>query len=189
MEVPQAAAADINDDEFMHILKRNSTLTARRCQMHSENHNPTCFKYSSQTCRFNFPRTLQDASTAIEAVIHLFQNNVWINAWNPSIASILRSNHDISFIPTTSNALAATYYVTNYINKGDMSTYQMILAVRLLKEQNENSADPTSPPLEKFALKKFNQITSRQETSGLAAGSLIMGYPDYYTKIHKSSLH
>ena len=87
----------------------------------SEAHNPTCFKYAkggSQQCRFNFPRPLvEETRVNSHGVIELRRNSQWINPWNPSLASALRSNHDISFVPTLTMALSTVYYMTNYATK------------------------------------------------------------------------
>jgi hypothetical protein len=77
-------------------------------------------------------------------VIHLARNHPWISPWNPSIASCLRLNHDISWIPTVSKLLALVYYITNYATKDDVSLWQMIAKGALLKQAIEKAktADP-----------------------------------------------
>ena len=90
------------DDDFYTKLVTDSNTVARKAQMHSSKHNATCFKYhqkgqSQGTCRFGMPRELVPQSYVDElGVIHLAQNNSWINLWNCAIATCLRSNHDIS---------------------------------------------------------------------------------------------
>lgn len=44
---------------FASLLKSDSKFVARKVQMHSPSHNPTCYKYNtrkSKVCRFYFPR-------------------------------------------------------------------------------------------------------------------------------------
>jgi hypothetical protein len=118
-----------SDYEFNLRLEHDSNLVARSKQLHSKNHFATCFKRRANirtrgSCRFGMPRELV-ASPKIDelGVIHLARNHPWINPWNPAIASCLRSNHDISWIPTVSKSLALIYYITNYATKDDVSPW------------------------------------------------------------------
>ncbi|PVH76112.1 hypothetical protein DL98DRAFT_382297, partial [Cadophora sp. DSE1049] len=60
-------------------------------------------------------------------VIYLARNHGWVNPWNPVIASCIRSNYDISWIPTVAKAVCFIYYITNYATKDDVSPYQMLV--------------------------------------------------------------
>ena len=107
------------------------------------------------------------------------------------MASILQSNHDISFIPTLAKTLAAIYYITNYVTKYDVSQYQLILtaaAVKRKQEEAQAASDPSEQQLrirdqgmEKFALRAFNCLQADREISGPQAASYLLGLPDYYT--------
>lgn len=86
------------------------------------------------------PRDLLPTSEVDElGVIHLARNNGWVNLWNPVIASCIRSNHDISWIPTVAKALCLIYYTTNYATKDDVSLYQMLVKAVLLKQLIERA--------------------------------------------------
>jgi hypothetical protein len=55
-------------------------------QMHSEHHNPTCFKYGKgRNCRFRFPRMLvpQSVFDEMTGVILQRRDHEWINNYNP----------------------------------------------------------------------------------------------------------
>jgi hypothetical protein len=56
-----------------------------------------------------------------------------INNWNPLISSILRSNHDITFIPSMTKTLASVYYMTNYATKDDVKLHQVVIRAAVLK--------------------------------------------------------
>jgi hypothetical protein len=125
---PPPSTGPETDTEFIQSLLRDSNHVARTKQVHSKNHTATCFKYHQQrslhnVCRFGMPRDLLKASKVDEhGIIHLARNHAWVNPWNPSIASCIRSNHDISWIPTVSKSLSLLYYITNYATKDDVST-------------------------------------------------------------------
>ncbi|KAI7969587.1 hypothetical protein EIK77_006328 [Talaromyces pinophilus] len=108
-----------SDSEFDLKLSYDSNHVACKKQVQSKQHSATCFKYR--------PR----GSTTDLGVIHLARNHAWVNPWNPAIASCIRSNHDISWIPTVSKSLSLLYYITNY---DDVSPWQMVAKATLLKQ-------------------------------------------------------
>jgi hypothetical protein len=193
--VPPSARDADSDGSFVYSLLSDANSVASKRQMHSKTHTRTCFKYSkgqSRECRFLFPRPLvPEAHVDCHGVIHLERNNQWVNPWNPTLTSLLRSNHDIQFIPTGAKALAAVYYITNYATKYEVSQYQLITTAAVVKralEEAESTVDPTIEQqrirrqgLDKFALRAFNRLSGDQEISGPQAASYILDLPDYYT--------
>src|SRR5207247_892440 len=141
------------------------------------------------------PEPLQEVSKLDEyGVIHLMRNNPWVNAWNPSIAITLWSNHDISFLATKTRSLAVIYYVTNYTTKEDVSSYKTISHAAILKRraiEAEESSTNMEELIEarrlsnKFALRCFNQISQTREILGVQAASSLLRLPDHYTKTKK----
>ncbi len=88
--------------KFGDLLKSDSKAVAQKVQMHSPSHNSTCYKYNirkSKVCRFDFSRpSLPKSEIDINETIWLKRDNVWVNPWNPAIASLIQSNHNINFI-------------------------------------------------------------------------------------------
>jgi hypothetical protein len=170
------------DSEFAEKLFLDSNAVARTRQLHSRRHSATCFKYcrrgSASSCRFGMPRGLLDASKIDEyGVVHLARNHAWVNPWNPSIASCIRSNHDISWIPTMSKSLSLLYHITNYATKDDVSPGQMVTKAALLKQAIDRARSTSIPSLadsrlrergmDKFALRCFNSLSQDREVSGV----------------------
>ncbi|KAH7305355.1 hypothetical protein BKA65DRAFT_415803 [Rhexocercosporidium sp. MPI-PUGE-AT-0058] len=171
------------DAEFHVRLSTDSYAVASKKQLHSSNHNATCFKYSRkdpgpETCRFRMPRDLVPNSEVDEfGVIHLARNHGWVNPWNPAIASCVRSNQDISWIPTVVKALCLIYYITNYATKDDVSPYQMLVKAALLKQSIEKAKATLTPDandlrirkkdMDQFALRCFNTLSHDREISGV----------------------
>jgi hypothetical protein len=170
---PPSAKEAESDGSFMTSLLSDANAIASKRQMHASSHTRTCFKYSnnrSHECRFLFPRELV-AQSHIDGhgVVHLERNHQWINPWNPTLASLLRSNHDISFIPTGTRALAAVYYMTNYATKYDVSQYQVIMTAAIVKKAMEDAGSASDPSdeqqrirqqkMDKFALRAFNCLS------------------------------
>jgi hypothetical protein len=63
----------MSDDEFYHQLLSDSHTIASKCQLHSSDHNATCFKYGNKSkCRFGMPRELVTMSFVDDfGVVHL----------------------------------------------------------------------------------------------------------------------
>ncbi len=119
------------DEEFALKLYKDSNAIASKTQVHSFSHNATCFKYKaaiSGKCRFDFPRPCIEETRVTElSSIEISRNNPWINPWNPALTSLIKSNHDINFIPSNVKALALARYITNYATKGGCSQYQRVM--------------------------------------------------------------
>src|ERR1700722_1161197 len=57
-------------------------------------------------------------------VIELERNNHWVTPWNPTLSSVLRSNHDINFVPTLIMAFSAVYYIYDHYEQSLLSCLQ-----------------------------------------------------------------
>ena len=194
---PPSAKERETDAEFFLGLSYDSNAVARRTQTHSRHHLSTCFKYrqrgsGKETCRFGVPRGLFPVYKVDEfGLIHLARNHAWTNPWNPAIASYVRSNHDISWIPTVSKSLPLVYYITNYATKDDVSPWQMVAKALLLKQRIERAEAAELPSrtnlrlrekgLENFALRGFNTLSHDREISGVQVASTLLNLPTHYT--------
>jgi hypothetical protein len=195
--IPPSANSPDTDTEFVQKLFQDANSVARTKQLHSKRHTATCFKYRNRpsgdrTCRFGMPHDLLHTSRVDEhGIIHLARNHAWINPWNPAIASCIRSNHDISWIPTVSKSLSLLYYITNYATKDDVSPWQMAAKAALLKQMIDRaSSDPTPSTadlrlrqrgMDNFALRCFNSLSQDREISGVQVASSLLQLPSYYT--------
>lgn len=194
---PPSAKERETDAEFFLGLSYDSNSVARRTQIHSRHHHSTCFKYRQRgpgkdACRFGMPRDLVPTSKVDEfGLIHLARNHAWTNPWNPAIASCVRSNHDISWIPTVSKSLSLIYYITNYATKDDVSPWQMVAKAALLKQRIERAEAAELPTrtdlrlrdkgLDNFALRCFNTLSHGREISGVQVASTLLNLPTHYT--------
>ena len=195
-----------SDQDYVHALRRYGNEVASKRQIHSGNHNSTCFKYSKKgawKCRFNFPRPKVEASHVDElGIAHLRRDNEWVNPYNPWIAAAIGSNQDLSFLATRAKALALLYYITNYATKDEASTYQMVMTAAIIRktlEQAEQASTETNEEkiaLEKgmtnFCLRVFNRMSHDKEVSGVQVASSLLQLPAYYTphtELHRINLY
>ena len=180
---------DLSDDQFYDQLLLDSRSVANKAQRHSENHNATCFKYGkTRKCRFRMPRDLQPVSCADElGVIHLKRDDGWITSYNPAISTCIRSNHDITWIPTSVKALSYIYYLTNYATKADISPHQVLIKAALItdsmKSVNRGQSDTQDNLWQdpKFLLRLYNALAQDQEISGVQIANSLLQYPNHYT--------
>jgi hypothetical protein len=138
------------------------------------------------------PRDLLKTSKVDDhGVIHLARNHPWVNPWNLAITSCIRSNHDISWIPTVSKSLSLVYYIINYATKDDVSPLQMVTKAALLKQAIDQANTTQSPTttqmrlcqkgMDNFALRCFNSLSQDCEVSGVQVASMLLQFPSYYT--------
>jgi Helitron helicase-like domain at N-terminus len=205
MSIPSTSDFE-NDREYVDALHSYGNAVASKRQIHSKNHNSTCFKYckkGARKCRFYFPRPKVEASHVNELGIpHLRRDNEWVNPYNPSIAAAIGSNQDLSFLATRAKALSLVYYITNYATKDEASTYQMVMTAAMMRKTLEQARQASNPSdaeriaLEKgmrnFALRVFNRMSHDKEVSGVQVASSLLRLPTYYTpptELHRINLH
>ncbi len=111
-----------------------------------------------------------------------------MNPWNLAIASLIRSNYDINFIPLSIKSLAFIYYITNYTIKSDCSQYQRVM-VAAIERKGFNNHDNNittgfsnyTSTLNKFALKAFNWLFHDREISWPLVASYLLNLPHPYS--------
>jgi hypothetical protein len=88
-----------------------------------------CHKYGNDgKCRFLFPHEIVEASffdCDTNSVI-LVCRDATVNYFNPYVLIFCRHNHDIKCILSGKAAKAAMFYITDYITKMDLKTYQSL---------------------------------------------------------------
>ena len=103
---------------------------------------------------------------------------------------MLQFNHKISFIFTVMKALNAMYYMTNYITKYDVSQYQLIITVILMKHVWKKAEKITNffernlkfqhQKMKKFVLQIFNHLLTDHEINDFQAISCFLNLFNYY---------
>lgn len=135
------------------------------------------------------PRRIQTVSSIdVESgEIKLKRLHETINNFNEYIISACRSNMDIKYIFSGSDAKALVYYITDYVTKSSLSfhdTLSLVLKAVQCFEKQKISADVNANVEEKsrrLVLRCYNTLASQQELSGVQVASYLMGWPDHYT--------
>ncbi|CAF1546361.1 unnamed protein product, partial [Adineta ricciae] len=119
--------------------------------------------------------------------IRMRRSHLMINNYNEYIISACRSNMDIKFIWTGSDAKALVYYITDYVTKSSLpfhDTFSLIQKNVASFEDISNQVDNTDNVIErsrKFVLRCYNTLASQQELSGAQVASYLMNWDDHYT--------
>ena len=164
-------------------------------------HSATCYKYSkirdNPTCRMRMPRQIVEQSSinVDSGEIKLKRLHATINNFNEYIISACRSNMDIKFIYSGSDAKALVYYITDYVTKTNLSfhdTFSLVLkAVKSMEKSPLGGADSMSAEEKsrRLVLRCYNTLASQQELSGMQVASYLMGWPDHYTTHEFANIH
>ncbi|KAG2110389.1 uncharacterized protein F5147DRAFT_525872, partial [Suillus discolor] len=104
------------------IKKCGEVLQCHQCRA-------VCHKYGNEDrCRFLFPHELVDMSyfDAETNSVVLACRDAWVNYYSPYILIFCHHNHDIKCILLDKGAKAAMFYISDYITKMDLKTYEML---------------------------------------------------------------
>lgn len=157
-------------------------------------HSDTCYKYynanrgGKKSCRMRMPRKLIPVSTIDPDTGHISmrRSDPWINNFNEYLIATCRSNMDIKFIWSGSDAKALVYYITDYVTKMSLSFHdtfalvqRSVTSLKNLWDQtdNENAIEKSR----KLVLRCYNALASQQELSGVQVASYLMNWDDHYT--------
>ena len=181
-----------DQDDFSQIFRKDIVRIVESSNIHR--HSATCYKYakknsdSAKACRMHMPRALIQTSNIDVSTgqINMRRSHPWINNFNEWIISACRSNMDIKFIWTGSDAKALVYYITDYVTKSNLVFYDMYALAQqgiqsMERQEHTNGVDTAIEKSRKLILRCYNMIASNQEISGVQVASYLMNYGDHYT--------
>lgn len=157
-------------------------------------HSDTCYKYynanrgDKMSCRMRMPRKLVPASSIDPATGHISmrRSSPWINNFNEYLISACRSNMDIKFIWSGSDAKALVYYITDYVTKMSLSFHDTFALIQKSITSSKDFTDETNGESiiersRRLVLRCYNTLASQQELSGVQVASYLMNWDDHYT--------
>lgn len=122
--------------------------------------------------------------------IAMKRSDPWINNFNEYIIAACRSNMDIKFIWSGSDAKALVYYITDYVTKMSLSFHDTLSLIQNKVtsitdlRNDETSITSVIEKSRKLVLRCYNTLASQQELSGVQVASYLMDWDDHYTS-HK----
>lgn len=157
-------------------------------------HSDTCYKYCNanrgdkKICRMRMPRKLVPTSTIDPETgrISMRRSDPMINNFNEYLIAACRSNMDIKFIWSGSDAKALVYYITDYVTKMSLSFHDTFALVQksitsLNTSLHQNEEESAIDKSRKLVLRCYNSLASQQELSGVQVASYLMNWDDHYT--------
>jgi hypothetical protein len=127
-----------NSEFLQDVFEVASNTAIHKCTF-------SCYKSNSNDCRFGYGKynqgkELVDITTINKDTgqIKIKRTNKTVNEFNWLITAALRCNHDIKFLCRSSNAsLSVMYYLTNYISKTGLSSYNALLYAKMAFERTK----------------------------------------------------
>ena len=136
-------------------------------------------------CLARFPRDTREFSIVYkdDGHIDIKKREAMINTFLPLITFLFICNIDVSSLLSGSALKAAVAYVTDYITKQTLKTYQIFQSVfDILKIGKENTARQLPPDgARRTILKIVNSLTTKTEIGSPFACLYLLGHPDRYS--------
>ena len=164
------------DDNFIYEIKACGEILQRHT------HRKVCYKYGNDgQCRFMFPHEVIQHSFFDEQTnsVFLMCCDSTVNFFNPYILVMCRHNHDIKCILSGKAAKAAMFYITDYITKMDIKTYEMLslmsrAVISVSSTQMSSNIDHAKTLLHKC----LSQFSRQQQVHGQQAVRYLRGLDD-----------
>ena len=141
-----------------------------------------CHKYGNDgKCRFLFPHEIVEASYFDPETnsVTLVCRDGTVNYFNPYILIFCRHNHDIKCILSGKGAKAAMFYITDYITKMDLKTYQSLtLLSRAVSRMPDISGFSPTDAAKTLLHKCLSQFTRQQQIHAQQAVRYLRGFGD-----------
>ncbi len=111
------------------------------------------------------------------------------------MASTLRCNHDIKFIPGERGFLGLVYYITDYATKLSKPLYHTFSIAAGLKSESRDEGRHLSMEEEedsnrsrRFLIRLYNKMSTSRELSGPEIANVMIGQPESYTNVRFTML-
>jgi hypothetical protein len=166
---------DWQDDLVYEIKSCGEALQCHECHA-------VCHKYGNEgKCCFLFPHEVVERSC-----FHKETNSVFfmchdptVNYYNPHILVFSRHNHDIKCILSGKAAKSAMFYITDYITKMDVKTYEMLSLMSKAVARMPDQGSSTIIDSAKTLLHKcLSQFSCQQEIHAQQAVRYLCGKDD-----------
>ncbi|KAH9899680.1 hypothetical protein C8Q73DRAFT_743561 [Cubamyces lactineus] len=103
---------------------------------HDRKHRKGCLKGNPPSCKARFPRETR-SDTIVESdtgAIRFRKLEPWINTYNIVLSYLMRCNTDVTCLLSGTQVRAVVAYVTDYVTKTPLKTYQIFEAVKAFRQ-------------------------------------------------------
>jgi hypothetical protein len=116
----------------------------------------------------------------------------YFNSWCPEILQAVRANHDIKLITNGAETKDIAFYITNYVAKKQMASFNAsaLLAKSYTFNQASERRTTVLTTINKRLIQRCGNTLSReQELSAPEVTSYIMGWGDRYISHHFETIY
>ena len=140
-------------------------------------------------CKARFPRPIAPETTVNfeDGYINLKKMESMLNTISPCVTYIFRCNTDVTSLLSGTSMKAVISYVTDYIAKPTLKTYQIFATAYNVFDKNANlepDDNSRTDDARKLILKIVNALSSKMEIGSPMASMYLLQKPDHYTS-HK----
>ncbi|KAJ7182678.1 hypothetical protein C8R43DRAFT_868814, partial [Mycena crocata] len=143
---------------------------------------------TSGVCRARFPRDVVPESTIAEdGHIEVRHREPMMNTVNPIITFLNRCNSDVTSLLSGTAVKAVVSYVSDYVSKLSLKSYQMFASVYNVFEKETELLGGSAKDKDNarhLMRKMVNSMSSKMEIGSPMASMYLLGNPDHYTS-HK----
>ncbi|KAJ2911815.1 hypothetical protein MD484_g8601, partial [Candolleomyces efflorescens] len=136
-------------------------------------------------CTARFPRDtyLQTMVDLHTGHINLKKKEPWINDITPVIAAIMRCNTDTTCLLSGTAVKATLGYITDYITKSWLKTYQVFAAMHdmfIRPDRNQNQDAKFGHAARRMIVRIVNSLSAKMEIGAPMAALYLLKNPDHY---------
>ncbi|KAJ7448098.1 hypothetical protein FB451DRAFT_1053975, partial [Mycena latifolia] len=139
-------------------------------------------------CRARFPREVFERTAMTEdRHVNVRHLEPMMNTINPIITYVSRCNSDVTSLLSGTAVKAVVSYVSDYVSKLSLKSFQMFASVCDVFEKNSEQigGTPGDKVQARHMLRKMvNSMSAKMEIGSPMASMYLLGYPDYYAS-HK----
>jgi len=140
---------------------------------------------SQGNCRARFPCEQHETTheDPADGHVNMKKRERFLNTFTPCVTYLLRCNTDITSLLSGTSIKAIVSYITDYVTKPTLKTYQIFASMYDVFEKHTSSTNPRDKEdsARRLILKIVNSLSSKLEIGSPMAAMYLLGNPDHYT--------
>ncbi|KAF9017963.1 hypothetical protein BDZ89DRAFT_886648, partial [Hymenopellis radicata] len=181
--IPNVNAEEENVNVLVHEIEKDLKSMGECVQRHK--HGPVCYKYGHEECRFSMPlpEVMESFYDKIKRCV-VFKCRDGLMYFNRWILILGRFNHDLKCILSGKACKAAMFYITDYITKLSLKTYEVLslLSDGVINANRSIAAVGANKLRAQVVLQKcLSQFARAQQVHAQHAARVIRGQPEVFS--------
>ena len=134
-------------------------------------------------CKACFPRNIYEEMIVDNDDGHIFMKKLesMLNTFTPVLSYLTRGNTDVTSLLSGTSIKAIVSYITDYISKPALKTYQIFSSMYDVFENTNKEINVKGDNTQRLLLKIVNSLSSKMEIGSPMASMYLLGNPDHYT--------